>query len=135
VTPPVPKQALAHVHPDPNELGRVYQPQLAIACGVCDFANALVNIELAPRGHAGWLREARAAYVKFSTPPSPAAASRFVDLAAVMGWLSEHLKEDAIMCNGAGNYTVWVHRFFRYRRPHTELAPISGKCPPSGLVA
>lgn len=126
LTPPVPKQALAHVHPDPNELGRVYQPQLAIACGVCDFANALVNIELAPRGHAGWLREARAAYVKFSTPPSPAAASGYVDLAAVMGWLSEHLKEDAIMCNGAGNYTVWVHRFFRYRRPHTELAPISG---------
>ena len=84
LTPPVPKQELVHVHPDPNELGRVYQPQLAIACGVSDFANALVNLELAPRGHAGWLREARDAYVKFSTPPVPDPASAFVDLAAVM---------------------------------------------------
>jgi acetolactate synthase-1/2/3 large subunit len=43
-----------------------------------------------------------------------------------MGWLSEHLPDDAIMCNGAGNYTVWVHRFFRYKQPRTELAPVSG---------
>ncbi len=28
---PAPKQALIHVHPDPDELGRVYQPALAIA--------------------------------------------------------------------------------------------------------
>jgi acetolactate synthase I/II/III large subunit len=124
--PPVSKQALVHIHPDPNELGRVYQPQLAIACGVADFANALADLVLAPAKRAAWLREARDAYVKFSTPPPTAAASRFVDVAALMGWLSEHLKDDAIMCNGAGNYTVWVHRFFRYRQPRTELAPISG---------
>jgi acetolactate synthase-1/2/3 large subunit len=62
--------------------------------------------------------------VKFSTPP--AASGQHVDLAAVTGWLSENLAGDAIVSNGAGNYTVWVHRYFRYRRPRTELAPISG---------
>ena len=49
-----------------------------------------------------------------------------MDLAAVVGWLSATLREDAIIANGAGNYTLWVHRYFRYRRPGTELAPISG---------
>ena len=36
------------------------------------------------------------------------------------------LPRDAIVCNGAGNYTVWVHRFHRYRQFRTELAPVSG---------
>jgi acetolactate synthase-1/2/3 large subunit len=44
----------------------------------------------------------------------------------VVGWLSDHLKDDAIVTNGAGNYAVWVHRYFRYRQLHTELAPTSG---------
>jgi acetolactate synthase-1/2/3 large subunit len=131
LTPPVPQQALVHVHPDPNELGRVYQPQLAIACGVADFAAALGSIEsLGPGRRKAWLREARDAYVKFSTPApantAVATATEFVDLSAVVGWLSEHLDDNAIVSNGAGNYTVWLHRYFRYKQPRTELAPVSG---------
>lgn len=125
LVPPVPQQSLIHVHPDPNELGRVYQPQLAIACGVSDFSDALASVEhLGAAARTAWLREAREAYVKFSTPPAPSA--EFVDRAAVVGWLNEHLADDAIIANGAGNYTVWLHRYYRYRRPRTELAPISG---------
>ena len=128
LTPSVPQQALIHVHPDPNELGRVYQPKLGIACGLADFANALDGVEIPWSGHErkAWLREARDAYVKFSTPVAAAASTGFVDLSAVVSWLSEHLEDDAIVTNGAGNYTVWVHRFFRYKRARTELAPISG---------
>jgi len=89
----VPQQVLIHVHPDPDELGRVYKPQLAIACGVCDFSGALASVEsLAPGKRTPWLREAREAYVKFSTPPPP--AEHFVDRSAVVGWLSEHLAGD-----------------------------------------
>jgi acetolactate synthase I/II/III large subunit len=125
LTSPVPQQALVHVHPDPNELGRVYQPELAIACGLADFANALSAIDVVGREkRSGWLQEARAAYVRFSTPPPPSA--KFVDLSAVVGWLSDHLADDALVANGAGNYTVWVHRYFRYRQLRTELAPTSG---------
>jgi acetolactate synthase-1/2/3 large subunit len=43
-----------------------------------------------------------------------------------MAWLRENLPADAILSNGAGNYTVWVNRFYRYRRLHTELAPTAG---------
>jgi acetolactate synthase-1/2/3 large subunit len=142
LTPPVPKQTLVHVYPDPNELGRVYQPRLAIACGVSDFAIAIADLDLSTvKGadavnRSAWLQEARAAYVKFSAaaqvpavqaaPPQGAAAGGFVDMSAVVGWLSDQLPEDAILCNGAGNYTVWLHRFFRYKNSRTQLAPVSG---------
>ena len=126
--PPVPHQTLVHIHPDPDELGHVYQPRLALACGLADLSNALRTIDLGGSEVRGsWLRAARAAYVKFSTPPpSPASSSKYVDLAAVVGWLSDHLPDDALVANGAGNYTVWVHRYFRYRQLRTELAPTSG---------
>ena len=126
--PPAPHQTLVHVHPDPNELGHVYQPRLAIACGLSDFSNALRTVDVGDNEARGsWLRDARAAYVKFSTPPpSPSSSSKYVDLAAVVGWLSDHLPDDALVANGAGNYTVWVHRYFRYKQPRTELAPTSG---------
>jgi acetolactate synthase-1/2/3 large subunit len=31
-----------------------------------------------------------------------------------------------VICNGAGNFSVWVHRYARYRRYGTQLAPIAG---------
>ena len=127
LAPPVPRQTLVHVHPDPEELGRVYQPSLAINCGLAEFGRAVANIDLGrSEERAGWRREARDAYVRFSTPPSTPSSAGYVDLGAVVAWLSEHLPEDAIVANGAGNYTVWVHRYFRYRRLRTELAPTSG---------
>ena len=125
LTPPAPAQTLVHVHPDPNEPGRVYHPALAMACGPGDFSHALAGIEIAGRERRlDWLREARQEYLAFSARP-PSALEK-VDLSAVVAWLSGELKDDAIIANGAGNYTVWVHRYFRYRQPRTELAPISG---------
>ena len=43
-----------------------------------------------------------------------------------MRWLDERLPDDAILTNGAGNYTTWMHRLYRYRRLGTQLAPYSG---------
>jgi len=134
---PVTAQTLVHIHPDPNELGRVYQPRLAIACGVSDFTEALANIDVPRReSRAAWLAEARAAYVKFSTA-APLKVTG-VDMGQVMTWLSEYLPDDAIIANGAGNYTVWVHRYFRYKTRATELAPTSGAMGygvPAGVAA
>jgi acetolactate synthase I/II/III large subunit len=125
LTPPVPRQTLIHVHPDPNEPGHVYHPTLAIACSLADFGRALAGLELAGReSRRQWLREARAEYLAFTRPLTP--APDHVELSGVVGWLSDHLPDDAIIANGAGNYTLWVHRFFSYRQPRTQLAPTSG---------
>ncbi|HWE98345.1 MAG TPA: thiamine pyrophosphate-binding protein [Caulobacteraceae bacterium] len=131
LTPPAPRQDLIHIHPDANELGRVYQPRLAIACSGVEFALALDAVEVSGGAARGsWVAEAHAAFGRFSTPPEApaqaAAGGEHVDLGAVVRWLSETLEDDALIANGAGNYTVWVHRFFRYRGPRTELAPTSG---------
>lgn len=137
LAPPVPRQTLVHVHPDPDELGRVYQPRLAIVSDMSEFATALSTIGISPHdGRTTWLREAREAYLRFTTPVSTSSSA--VDLAAVVRWLSDNVAEDAIVASGAGNYTVWVHRYFRYRQPRTEMAPISGSMGygvPAGVAA
>jgi acetolactate synthase-1/2/3 large subunit len=126
--PPIPTQTLIHVHPDPSELGRVYGPRLGLLAGVRSFAAAA---DTAARVNgtrwAQWARDARDDYEAWSAPPdADNAAGHGVDLADVVAHLRGVLPEDAIVCNGAGNYTVWVHRFFRYRRWGTQLAPQSG---------
>jgi acetolactate synthase I/II/III large subunit len=125
--PPQPHQALVHIHPDLAELGRVYQPHLGILAGVRSFA-AAAGEALRVRGErwAGWTREARADYEQWSRPRQAPSDVQGVDLGHVIGVLRDELPDDAIVCNGAGNYTVWLHRFFRYHRWGNQLAPQSG---------
>ncbi len=66
--------------------------------------------------------------ITWPTRPRPRAtpAVQGVDLASVVAYLSENLPDDAVIANGAGNYAVWVHRFYRYRQARTQLAPTNG---------
>jgi len=123
--PPVPTQTLVHIHPDSHELGRVYQPRLGILSGVRGFTAAADAIgRVSGERWAEWTAAARADYEAWSNPEPRSGDG--VDLRAVVGRLREELPDEAIVCSGAGNYTVWVHRFFRYRRWGTQLAPQSG---------
>jgi acetolactate synthase-1/2/3 large subunit len=124
---PVPEQSLVHVHPDPGELGRVYQPRLGIVSGMRSFAAAVdAGARVNGDSWVGWAREARSDYEAWSRLPRSSGPPAGVDLAEVIAVLRDELPDDAIVCNGAGNYTVWIHRFFRYRRWGTQLAPQSG---------
>jgi acetolactate synthase-1/2/3 large subunit len=120
---PQPKQPLVHVYPDPEEIGRVYAPTLGIVSGSAAFAAAISRLEPRhqPRGDA--LKAAHSDYLAYAEPTT---SPGNVQLARIVRDLSERLPEDAIICNGAGNYAVWVHRFWRYRQYRTELAPTSG---------
>ena len=124
--PPRLTQRLMHVHADPNELGRVFQADLPINAGPSMFAPALSSVDpISDPPWRAWTDEAHREFLSFSTPPRRDDA-RGVDLAAVVSYLSRRLPPESIVSNGAGNYTVWVHRFYKYRRPGTELAPTSG---------
>ncbi|WP_397448471.1 thiamine pyrophosphate-binding protein [Pseudomonas sp. NA-150] len=124
---PLPTQPLVHVHPDPQELGRVYQARLPILSSLRGFAHALERMPaLKAQPWRDWTEAARADYVQHSTPPQPHPQLVGVDLAQVVAHLNDVLPDDAVISNGAGNYTVWVHRFYRYRHPGTELAPTNG---------
>ncbi|MEO1091896.1 MAG: thiamine pyrophosphate-binding protein [Pseudomonadota bacterium] len=118
-------KALIHVHNDPSELGRVYQADLGIPAGVNATAHALAALPGTNR--PVWADEAERLHAAFlvsgaDSPDNPGP----LQYGQVMRWLADRLPPDAIVCNGAGNYAIWVHRFLRYRGFRTQLAPTSG---------
>ncbi|KAA3629120.1 MAG: thiamine pyrophosphate-binding protein, partial [Proteobacteria bacterium] len=117
---PEPGKPLVHVHPGAEELGRIYRPYLPINATPETF------LDSAPRGSGGGERAAaaHAEYLAWSEPSLPIPGR--VQMGVVMRWLGENLSDDAIITNGAGNYATWVHRFYRFRRFGTQLAPTSG---------
>jgi acetolactate synthase-1/2/3 large subunit len=118
---PRPKQTLVHVHPGAEELGRVYQADLPILSGMEQFAAAVRDLRIEPRW-AEWCAFARDDYEAWQRPsPMPGA----VDLAVCLAQLRGRVP-DAIVTNGAGNHTVWVHRFWRFHDFPSQLAPTSG---------
>ena len=120
---PVPKQILIHVHPGTGDLGRVYQPSLAINAGMKAFAAAARTLKPVKPGWGEWTKSARADYLAWTEPPRIPGP---VQMGEILAWLNERLDDDAILCNGAGNFSVWVNRFYRYRRFGTLLGPTSG---------
>ncbi|MDN2568251.1 thiamine pyrophosphate-dependent enzyme, partial [Aquibium sp. A9E412] len=122
---PSPKQRLVHVHADAEELGRVYQAELAINSGVAAFLAAVQG--LAPEGAPAWQDWTAAANADYRAWSDQATAlPGDFNLGEAMVWLRDRLPDDAILTNGAGNYSVWVHRFYRHRGYRTQLAPTSG---------
>jgi acetolactate synthase I/II/III large subunit len=122
---PTPKQSLVHIHAGAEELGRVYQPTLAIHASPQAFASALEGLQ--PPGSLPWSGETRQANADFHAwTDEPKAIPGVFQYGEVISWLRGRLPEDAVICNGAGNYAIWVHRYLRFRRFGTQLAPTSG---------
>jgi acetolactate synthase-1/2/3 large subunit len=122
---PEPKQALVHVHPDPEELGKVYRPTISINATPTGFVAAAESLQ-PPHRDIAWAAETRAARAAYEAWSTPVANAGPVQLAEIVTWLRARLPDDAIITNGAGNYASWVHRFFRFRRFATQAAPTSG---------
>ena len=122
---PQPRQPLVHVYPGMEELGSVYYPALAVNASTGQFAGALSAVGPAPadRPWSESSRILRQGYLDWTTPLPGSAA---VNLSEVVCMLREALPADAIIANGAGNYTAWVHRFHRYRALGSQLAPTAG---------
>ena len=132
---PKPKQTMIHISAGVDELGKVYQADLGMNAGMAEFCAAAKAMAPVDVSWAGEAKAAHADYIAFSTPPDMPGD---VNYSEIVGWLSDNLPEDAVITNGAGNYTVWVHRFFRYKQYGTQLAPQSGAMGygvPSGVSA
>ena len=121
---PSPRQTLVHAHAGADELGSVYAADLGINSGMPELAASLADLQ--PSAKPGWTAEtasARAEYAEWNAPvrvPGP------LQMAEVVHYLRERLPADAIVANGAGNFSSWVHRFYRYRRFRSQLGPTSG---------
>jgi len=122
---PEPQVKLVHVHPGSEELGRVYHPFLAINASPTAFCSALEGLQ--PPNEIPWKGESDAAHADFlawteKATPQPGN----VNLGACMTWLRDNLSRDAIITVGAGNFTGWVHRFYRVRQYGGLIGPTSG---------
>jgi acetolactate synthase-1/2/3 large subunit len=137
---PVPKQRLVHIHPDPQELGSVYQAELMIAGGAPETARMLAAMEPADPG--AWrhtVEEAKAELRAWQEqPPIFKDGTAPLNLWQLVQDMMATLPHDTIITNGAGNYATWAHRFWRYGAMRTQLAPTSGAmgyAVPSGVAA
>jgi acetolactate synthase-1/2/3 large subunit len=134
VTPDHPGQMLIHVHPHPEELNRVYHADLAICADMTQFAAALAALQTpaspSPAGaeaHADW---------RIWNTPTP--FDTRVDLGQCVAAMRAQLPADSIICNGAGNFSGWWHRYWPYGGPGTQLAPTAGAMgygPPAAVAA
>lgn len=134
VTPEHPGQILVHVHPDPNELGRVYRTDLPLCADMDEFAEAAalwddvaVHFETGAQAHAEWLA--------FSDP-QPTGAT--LDLGQCVRAMREAMPADTVICNGAGNFSGWWHRYWPYGEKPSQLAPTAGAMGygiPAGVAA
>ncbi len=125
LTPNHPGQTLIHVHPNPDELGRVYRADLALACSVDEFAeaaalwedHAIIPFDAGTAAHEEWLTWAT--HNPSDNPPA-------LDMAACVTAMRSALPADTIICNGAGNFAGWWHRYWRYAGYPSQLAPTAG---------
>jgi len=122
--PPVPRQTLVHVHSNAGELGSVYEPHLAVHAGAVETLEALAataGLDTAP--WRDWAAAARADYEEsLRRRPAPGP----VDFGEVVAYLDRRLPPEAILTNGAGNFSLWPQRYYRFKRYGTQLGSQSG---------
>ena len=129
VTPDHPGQLLVHIHPDPNELGHVYHADLPICADMSEFCEMaddwhdpdLVRFSAGDESHREWL--------EWSDPKpraNPDGSPIKMDLGPCVKVMRDALPANTIICNGAGNFSGWWHRYWHYGAQPTQLAPTSG---------
>ena len=129
---PVPTQKLVHIHASGEELGRVYQPTLAIQATMNAAARSLEVLTAPPSvPWSAWTAACHAdCEANVDVANGGIVLPGSIDMPALIHTLQKHLPVDAVLTNGAGNFATWLHRFYRYHglvKGHkTQLAPTNG---------
>ena len=124
VDPAAPGKTIIHIHPDPDELGRVFRPDLAVTAAAPAMLAALAA-ENGP-GRArwdDWRAGLRAGYEAWRVPVATPGA---VKLENVVAELARRLPEGSVIANGAGNYNMWLHRYHQFTKAKSYLGATSG---------
>ncbi len=121
---PTPQQKLVHIHPSADELGTVYRAELPINASASTFAAALETLQSPSEDNwSEWRDNARSAYQASGKVLEVPGATQYPE---IIKQVADAVSDDAIICNGAGNYAAFLHKYFTYRGYRTQLAPTSG---------
>jgi acetolactate synthase I/II/III large subunit len=116
-----PDQTLIHIDIDSDVLGKVYPPDISILADCKEMLLKLLEIAVQPSWR-DWAAARRKQYEQVSTLSQE---KRNLNEAIIAG-LQQHLPNDAIITNDAGNFAGWLHTFFQFTREHTYIGPTSG---------
>lgn len=122
---PNPQMKFVHIHPGAEELGRVYSPDVSICASASAFFDACESLDSSGGAErwADWRSSQRQEYLNYLQPTEVPGR---LNMSHVIRHVSKTLPVDSILTNGAGNYSVWLHRFHQHRAYRTQLAPTSG---------
>ena len=124
---PAPQLPLVHVWPDPDEVGRVWRPDLGIPASPRETLRALLA-RGAPAGaerRRGWVEGLHAIHRGLLRPvwdPAPDG----LNFAAVVCAVAKRLDDDATVTTDAGNFGSFVHRYIGFRQSQVFLASVVG---------
>ncbi len=106
-------------------------PDLELVADVAAAVSSMAGLALRTAGgvHGSATLERFAAahgrYLAVATvPPLPAGTT--LHPAEVVASLARHAAEDCVVASDAGNFSIFLHRYWHYRHPLTQLAPTSG---------
>jgi acetolactate synthase I/II/III large subunit len=117
-------QAVIQVDVDPGQVGAVVPVERGLVADPHDTLSALVAQAPSPVPARDWAGGHRAYLESSSIPESRSTGG--IDPAEVIAALREVLPEDALLANDAGNFAGFLHRYWRYDHPRTQLAPANG---------
>jgi acetolactate synthase-1/2/3 large subunit len=124
---PQPQLPLVHVWPDPNEVGRVWRPQLGMPCSPHEVITALLQRGAPPDAakRQGWVAGLNAIHRKLLAKEWDATTDG-VNFAAIVCEVDKHLAPDATVTTDAGNFGSFVHRYIGFRQSQVFLSSVVG---------
>ena len=121
---PAPTPRVVHIHAAPDEVGRVFQPELGLSASPTHLAAALADARwFDPDRWKTWRTQLREEFLADGKPEDEAGP---LNLAEAFAQLRDVLGEDAIVTLDAGNHTGWPQRYLRFGRPGRQLGSTAG---------
>jgi acetolactate synthase-1/2/3 large subunit len=124
---PRPQLPFVHIWPDPNEVGRVWRPDLGMPCSPYEVIKALLRraVPADAKKRRGWVDGLHAIHRKLLAKEWDP-TSDGVNFAAIVCEVDKHLAPDATVTTDAGNFGSFVHRYIGFRQGQVFLASVVG---------
>nr|WP_294509576.1 thiamine pyrophosphate-dependent enzyme [uncultured Rhodopila sp.] len=124
---PQPQLPLVHIWPDPNEVGRVWMPDLGMPCDPYEVVKGLLALK--PPADAskrrGWIDGLHKIHLSLLEKTWEPAVDG-VNFAAVVCEIDKHLADDAVVTSDAGNFGSFLHRYISFRPGQVFLSSVVG---------
>ncbi len=123
---PEPEQTLVHVHEDADTIGRNFRTDVAVAGDPVAFLEMLAAAAVeVPENRASWVEEVNS-FISGFTAFVPRETEDGVDYGRVVDAFARLAPKDAIVLTDAGNFSSWVHRYWKMTPDNTLIGAIAG---------